>query len=257
MRNIKIYTSNGKSGNAIQTDGKSLKDITGELSKLNINTNNMRLIVGETETELVSPDSVLPEGEFTLFLMQKESKAGAKTVYDRKALYGQIKDIIDKDAAAKQYFTVDGKNYTQVGSEKLAELIAAYTGSTANPAATVAAPAAPKKQKEDKPKAEPKKAKEEPKEEAASTAVAVQENTATVKAVETLTGKELIMDIVNSLSTMKVTEAAKEDVDFAVESLGQAVQKWDLEPKPTLNISEMEKKAQELSKKVSGLKRIY
>ena len=127
-RKIVIFSANGKSNAPIHTTAEKLGDLQADFSRLNISLNNMSVVVGETTTELLGQDSILPEGPITLFLMQKKSKAGAGAAsYDRKGLYETIKSYIAADGdKAKKHFADDGKNYTQLSSQKLNELVVSY-----------------------------------------------------------------------------------------------------------------------------------
>jgi hypothetical protein len=120
--NISLYSSQGKSGGTFQTSGSKLSDIMPQINAAGINIDNMRLVVGETENELITPDSLLPSHDFTLFFYQVRNKGGAsKPAYSRSDVYNAIKAIIAANKATKEDFTIDGKNFTMVPTDKLVQ----------------------------------------------------------------------------------------------------------------------------------------
>lgn len=124
MRTIQVYSSQGKSGGSFTTEASTLGDITQNLEALNISMDNMRIITGD-EVELLGPDSKLPSGDIELFFMQKKSKAGqAKLKLDRSEIYGEIAKAKADGTVDKDFFNLDGKNFTMCGSEPLAKKLA-------------------------------------------------------------------------------------------------------------------------------------
>lgn len=75
MRNIKIYSTVGSSG-TITTDVRTLGDLKPLLEQREIDYNGMKLLVGETRNELSVDESILPEGDFKLYLMPQKTKSG-------------------------------------------------------------------------------------------------------------------------------------------------------------------------------------
>src|SRR5688500_14465122 len=104
MINIQLYSSQGKSGGTFQTAGTQLKDILPQINAAGINPDNMRLVVGETEHELLTPDSTLPTHDFTLFFYQVKNKGGAKAAYGRGDVYSAINTLITSGKATKEDF---------------------------------------------------------------------------------------------------------------------------------------------------------
>ena len=75
IRKIKIYTTNGMPG-TIDTNATTLAGIKPLLRERNINFEGMKMLVGETNNELSMDESVLPEGDFKLYLMPAKTKSG-------------------------------------------------------------------------------------------------------------------------------------------------------------------------------------
>ena len=75
IRKIKIYTTNGMPG-IIDTNATTLAGIKPLLRERNINFEGMKMLVGETKNELSMDESVLPEGDFKLYLMPAKTKSG-------------------------------------------------------------------------------------------------------------------------------------------------------------------------------------
>ena len=129
VRKIKVYSTRGQSGIEIETDVTSLGELSGVLNShdYELDLENMKAIVGQTKATLESFDSVLPEGNFTLFLMPTKTKSG--TVDSSTALYSEIRDaiknIISNDASAYEHFN-SGKSYTNKGSAILRDLLQSW-----------------------------------------------------------------------------------------------------------------------------------
>ena len=75
VRKIKIYTANGMPG-TIETNATNLGGLKPILRDRNINFDGMKMLVGETKNELFYDESVLPEGDFKLYLMPAKTKSG-------------------------------------------------------------------------------------------------------------------------------------------------------------------------------------
>ena len=75
VRKIKIYTANGMPG-TIETNATNLGGLKPILRERNINFDGMKMLVGETKNELSMDESILPEGDFKLYLMPAKTKSG-------------------------------------------------------------------------------------------------------------------------------------------------------------------------------------
>lgn len=133
MRIVTVYSTIGKNGELIETNANLWQDLKKELLKLQspIKTDGMKVIHGETNATFEHPETVLPEGDFTIFLMPVKVKSGAM---DRKDLFEKIKAFVGTDPARKALFTVDGKNMTQLKTDFLEELYHKHIGGSTAPA---------------------------------------------------------------------------------------------------------------------------
>ena len=91
IRKIKIYTTNGMPG-TIDTNATTLAGIKPLLRERNINFEGMKMLVGETKNELSMDESVLPEGDFKLYLMPAKTKSGV----DFDSMDENIDEILEK-----------------------------------------------------------------------------------------------------------------------------------------------------------------
>lgn len=125
---VKVFsTQTGEK--TIETSAKTWGELQQDLSANNVPYNKMKAVVGETKMTLEAAGAVLPEAGFTLFLMNKKTKAGLDseelTAMSYRELRGAIKKILDKKKSAKEHFNV-GKNYTTKGTEELRRLLGNY-----------------------------------------------------------------------------------------------------------------------------------
>jgi hypothetical protein len=141
MRVVTVFSTIGKNGETIETNANLWSELKNQLLRLQspIKTDGMKVIHGETKATFEHPDAVLPEGDFTLFLMPVKTKSGAM---DRKDLFEKIKAFVGTDATRKALFTVDGKNMTQLKTDFLEELYHKHIGGVTSAAAPVPAPKA-------------------------------------------------------------------------------------------------------------------
>lgn len=245
MRNITVYASSGKSGQVFQTEATKLGDIMNNLRELNISTENMRLIT-DSEIELLGNESQLPDGDFILFLMQKKSKAGAKAPKpSRKDINAAIQQAIASGTATKADFAVGDKNYTQVPSDTLLEILTSKGISVSIPGeVSPEFPVQPVKSVEKK--------EEAPK--SAAPAVPVSANVAAVatKTTTVVDHKETLQDILLDLAGVVVPAASQKAFNLHCEGLAAIVTSWE-NPKPFVDNNELERKAREIRNKFSGL----
>lgn len=116
------------------------KDVEGNSFQA-YNLNNMKCVESINRTTLEHPKAAIPDGNFNLFLMPYKSKSGAGTL-SRAEINAQIKAHIERDGEkAKEFFSHEGKNYTQVSSAILEEKLEQYSPGTKKEAATAKAEA--------------------------------------------------------------------------------------------------------------------
>ena len=114
MRNITVYsTSNGTS--RIESAATTWAELRSDMVSLGISSSNMKAIIGETRTTLESSMSVLPAGDFKLFLTPVKTKSGSSYRELRK----KISELVNTNPAAKDFFNGD-RNYT---NKTYAELV--------------------------------------------------------------------------------------------------------------------------------------
>ena len=145
MRKITVYSTLGKNAVEFNSQANDWKGVQAEMKEMNISFSGMKSVIGETRLTLESDRAIVPEGDFTLYLMPVKTKSGAM---DRKILFQLMKDAVASGKAKKEDFMVDGKNMTQIGTAKLEELWNTFneaTASTTAPATAKAVPAKPEK----------------------------------------------------------------------------------------------------------------
>lgn len=102
-------------------------DIEGQ-SFPRYNLDNMKPVESFRRATLEHPDAVIPEQDFNLFLMPYKSKAGSMS---RSEVYGEIKKHVDKDGdSARNHFSKNGKNYTQIATTDLIDMLESYKPGT-------------------------------------------------------------------------------------------------------------------------------
>jgi hypothetical protein len=75
-RQVTLYNTVGQNKKVLDSEASCWKDLKTELSNLNISFNNMRAIVGGSNVTLESPNAILPETDFLLFLFPIKVKSG-------------------------------------------------------------------------------------------------------------------------------------------------------------------------------------
>lgn len=147
MSKVTIYSPAGKNANQVELEGNTWKDLQKVLTKSNVSYSGMKAVIGENKHTLESENALLPDGDFTLFLMPIKTKSGAA---DRKALMATIKDFVTKNPSRKSDFIIDGKNMTQLSTSTLETLVAKHisggmNGSSSTPSASAPVAEAAKK----------------------------------------------------------------------------------------------------------------
>jgi hypothetical protein len=75
-RTITIYNTVGQNKQTHESSANNWGELQGELKEKGINTNGMKVVIGETQNSLESPQGVLMNGDFTLFMMPQKVKSG-------------------------------------------------------------------------------------------------------------------------------------------------------------------------------------
>jgi hypothetical protein len=123
-RKVTIYSPAGKNANQLEIEGRTWKELQSVLSRNSVSYSGMKVVIGENRHTLESENAILPDGDFTLFLMPIKTKSGA----DRKELMATIKDFVTKNPTRKHDFIIDDKNMTQLSTSVLEQLVAKYIG---------------------------------------------------------------------------------------------------------------------------------
>lgn len=76
-RQVTLYNTVGQNKKIIDSEASCWKELKTELSNLNISFSNMRAIVGGSNVTLESPNAILPETDFLLFLFPVKVKSGS------------------------------------------------------------------------------------------------------------------------------------------------------------------------------------
>jgi hypothetical protein len=94
-RKITIYNTVGQNKMTIESDANVWGQLQTELHAKGIKTDNMKVVIGETQNSLESPQGSLMAGEFTLFMMPQKVKSGN--------IYQEIELILFKYVNVKFY----------------------------------------------------------------------------------------------------------------------------------------------------------
>ena len=113
----------------VETNATTWGDLQNDLKKQSIGFSKMKAVIGETKLTLEADGAMLPAQGFTLFLMNKKTKAGGTDVssLSYKELRKTINVILKMDEDAKDHFN-EGKNYTTKSTPILREMLESYSG---------------------------------------------------------------------------------------------------------------------------------
>jgi hypothetical protein len=137
----------------IETQATTWEGLQKDLRTEGISFSKMKAVIGENKLTLEAGGAQLPAQGFTLFLMNKKTKAGASDIdtMSYKELRSSIKDILANNDEAKNYFN-EGKNYTTKGTEVLRSLLASFSGVELSPVVSKLKKKKVKKEKTKEPK---------------------------------------------------------------------------------------------------------
>ena len=126
MRTVKVYSTQGQNRQNVTTHVGTWGELQGVLSEYDIVYAGMRAIVGETQNTLESPDAILPDGDFTLFLTPGKVKSGFNPDF---ASYEELIDFIEERlhiTGARDHFS----NYTKFSTDQLQMMVKSWITST-------------------------------------------------------------------------------------------------------------------------------
>lgn len=115
----------------IETQATTWEGLQKDLSGEGISFNKMKAVIGETKLTLEAGGATLPTQGFTLFLMNKKTKAGLGkefNSYKYGHLRGTVRVILTDDPSSADLFN-KGKNYTTKKGDELLKLLKKYKGS--------------------------------------------------------------------------------------------------------------------------------
>ena len=167
MRKIIVYSTKGKSG-SFESDAKTWGEIQNDVKRIVGSLDNLIATENVNKTNLGHQDSVLPEGDFKIFLRPSKTKSGA-TDFSSMSFRELRTFIADKGQACKDYLNVEakksGRNWTQLSTEEMKILLSSYSSGRSSSSSSSSSKAIAKKEvkpaKETKPSAKATKASEE------------------------------------------------------------------------------------------------
>ena len=131
MKKVLVYTSKGPGNNqTFETSATTFAELQEDLGSHGVIFKGMKVVVGLSRVTLESPHAILPDEDFTLFLMPVKTKSGKKPTESEinsmsfKELRDEMKEIFKTNPKAKKEFFIDGsKNWTQLSLKKIKELL--------------------------------------------------------------------------------------------------------------------------------------
>ncbi len=167
MRKIIVYSTKGKSG-SFESDAKTWGGIQSDVKRIVGDLDNLIATESVNKTNLGHQDSILPEGDFKIFLRPSKTKSGA-TNFSSMSFKELRAFITEKGQPCKDYLNVEakksGRNWTQLSTEEMKTLLSSYSGGRSSSSSSSSSKAAAKKvekpAKETKPSAKAIKASEE------------------------------------------------------------------------------------------------
>ena len=134
MRKIIVYSTKGKSG-SFESDAKTWGEVQNDVRNIVGDLDNLIATENVNKTNLGHQDSVLPEGDFKIFLRPSKTKSGA-TDFSSMSFRECRAFIADKGQACKDYLNAEAKksdrNWTQLSTEELQKYLSSYSGGSSS-----------------------------------------------------------------------------------------------------------------------------
>lgn len=167
MRKIIVYSTKGKSG-SFESDAKTWGEIQSDVIRIVGGLDNLIATENVNKTNLGHKDSVLPEGDFKIFLRPSKTKSGA-TNFNSMSFKELRTFIAGQGQPCKDYLNVEakksGRNWTQLSTEEMKTLLSSYSSGKSSSSRSSSSKATAKKvekpTKETKPSAKTTKAAKE------------------------------------------------------------------------------------------------
>ena len=159
MRKIIVYSTKGKSG-SFESDAKTWGEVQSDVIRIVGGLDNLIATESVNKTNLGHQDSVLPEGDFKIFLRPSKTKSGA--INFSSMSFKELRTFIaEKGQACKDYLNVEakksGRNWTQLSTEEMKTLLSSYSSGKSSSSRSSSSKATAKKEvkpaKETKPSA--------------------------------------------------------------------------------------------------------
>ena len=131
MRKIIVYSTKGKSG-SFESDAKTWGEIQSNVREIVGDLDNLIATENVNKTNLGHQDSILPEGDFKIFLRPSKTKSGAINFSSMSFKVLRV-FIAEEGQPCKDYLNVEakksGRNWTQLSTEEMKILLSSYYGS--------------------------------------------------------------------------------------------------------------------------------
>lgn len=130
-KTVKLFTIQGQTLNSISSSAANWGELKAEINQFttdqkmdNYNFEELKAVVKGSKVSLEVDDAILPDQDFTVFLLQRRGKAGGLGK-KRAAIYEEVHEILDADPAAINYFSANFP-WTNKSNSVLRDLIEGY-----------------------------------------------------------------------------------------------------------------------------------
>ena len=134
MRKIIVYSTKGKSG-SFESDAKTWGGVQSDVRRIVGDLDNLIATENVNKTNLGHQDSILPEGDFKIFLRPSKTKSGA-TNFSSMSFKELRVFIAEKGQPCKDYLNAEAKksdrNWTQLSTEELQKYLSSYSGGSSS-----------------------------------------------------------------------------------------------------------------------------
>lgn len=127
---VKVYSTQ-MGERTVQTNAVTWDDLQVDLTKAGITFAGMKVVIGESKHVLEAGGSSVPQEDFTLFLMNKKTKAGYGNMSYRN-MRSEIQSLVNSSDEAKAFFN-KGRNYTTKKTEELRTLLIKWSKTKKSP----------------------------------------------------------------------------------------------------------------------------
>lgn len=121
---VTVYNTVGQNKKEVRSSATTWGELQDDLNAAGVSHRGMSVVVGETQNTLESSQAVLPEGDFTLFLMPQKVKSGWTDLND---LVDNEEGIEASDVNGFGTFENSVEDYTYINKKEVLKAIAAKT----------------------------------------------------------------------------------------------------------------------------------